>query len=229
MKTISFTFLIYNEFIPESKSKKDWEYFKLPLNIFRKKWAVGLSLKDIGLLTYICEATVINKSPDYHSPIIQLSRDYQSSCSRLMSVLKKFEQNGIVSNIKINTIHTKQNITEHNYTHISKPSLPPPPFSDFVGKQVTKKKGSPVAVRWEDIKDVVFAKAKELHGYNDKFMEERWAELLAYDEGKPYTNRKSGATNWFNGNITKEKWEKVKPQMSIAEKYKDLLGLGDLE
>jgi hypothetical protein len=82
--------------------------------------------------------------------------------------------------------------------------------------RTVNKKNNKELVGWDSIKGDIFKKAQELHGYSDSFMEERWLELLAWDEGRPYKNRKSGATNWFNSPITKDKWAK-RPKTSKEE------------
>lgn len=83
---------------------------------------------------------------------------------------------------------------------------------------------------WQELKPVVFEQAKAKHGYNEKFMEDRWEELLAYDEGKPYKNRKLGALSWFNSNITKDKWAKrTKTKDDEFQEIKELCERGGIK
>ena len=68
---------------------------------------------------------------------------------------------------------------------------------------------------WEELKPEIFEKMTKLHGYYVPFMEIVWEQLLAYDENKPYKNRRLAASNWFSSTITFEKWNHYKPMHQV--------------
>lgn len=89
-----------------------------------------------------------------------------------------------------------------------------------------KNKNIPPPVDWFELKPVVWERIKHLK-YSEDFFNRQWGRLLAYDAGRPYKNRMSGAVNWFTGKICTEAWEREMPEPKGFTK-EDLINNPDL-